>query len=701
MGSIDAPLLPSSLKGKVVILDVETDGLDPYHGARIFCWSYMTEAGEFGFMLKNERSVKWIAALFNDPTRKLVFHNAKFDLKMFSFEGIDIFGMKAEAHCTMILAKMYNGQLQAYDLRWLGIHFLNRDPGHKDEITDWLKANNNSFKKIHGRKPNFKDAPVEIVKHRALWDVETTLMLFAFFYKRVMAICPELYGTERQLMFVCIDMENIGVKVDITRAKQLKAEALKGIERIQKDLDALVCPLKIRYVVCPHKKCKKKKIKNPLLSDDVIPEYCPKCEGTIEIREETIETGFNSGSKAVQLPSAFEQMGFQLQFKTKPKKGKKGKKGSAGGRWSFDEYAMIRYVSKPLAYIMREAGEEGWSLDAWYTAVHGAVRDHKLNKRELLPPLVLKLGELSKMVSTYYDHLIEKSVNVEIEPSGREVGILHCRFNQSEAETGRFSSSDPNMQNMPRILGPRECFVPRNGRRNWHFDYEQVEMKFFVHFAKDKDMAKAISEDIHLYVAAEIYNRPKDKVSKEQRKRAKGVNFGIIYGAGAPTMAETLTKKGLLTTKEEAGVLVSNYHRRFPSVRRITNELKTDLHRKGYVTNEHGRRYYIPSKFGYKALNYLCQGTSADEMKRAMVKVWLWLRSKGFKSRILLTVHDELCVEIPRSEEKIVCPAIMKMMENLTSYFIPITVDAEVVVERWSKKEKPEKLGIKFDPSHN
>ena len=294
------------------------------------------------------------------------------------------------------------------------------------------------------------------------------------------------------------------------------------------------------------------------------------------------------------------------------------------------------------------------------------------------------------MISTYYSHLIDDCVDVKVTPTGREIGVLHCKFNPSEAMTGRFSVSQPSLQNWPRLLGPRQCVIVRKGRRNWHSDYQQVEMKMFVHFAKDKIMAKAISEDIHLTVAAKIYELPKKKVSSEQRKRAKGTNFGIIYGAGAKKIAETLTRKGLPTSEFEGKTLVAGYHRQFPSVRKTTQSLSISLHRYGYITNPFGRRYHIPSSLGYKSLNYMCQGTSADLMKAAMVKIWLWLRKHKLRSKMIMTIHDEIVLEVVRAEEKLVVPKMKELMEDLRSFFVPITVDFKVVSKRWSQKEKPE-----------
>jgi len=653
-----------NLSGKYVALDVETTGLDPYHGARIFCWAYYTEKGEWGFMFKTPRNLAWIERLLNDPDKTVIFHNAKFDLKMFSFEGINIYSLKCRVECTLIMSKLWdeNGQ---HNLRYLSIRYLDRDTTDKDEVEGWCKRNKRRFVKEKGREPNFKDAPKKMVKRRCVWDVESTLKLYAFLKPRINKTCASLYETERQLIFVTIDMENTGVMVDITRAKKLRRKALVDLRKIHDDLNRMICPLTVQ---------KKKK-----------GEYV----------EVTIDD-FNPNSSSIQLPAAFNKVGIELKYKTKPKKGRKGGSKTGGGNWSFDEYAMVRYVSKPLASIIRDSGEEGWETDRWYKALKTAIKKHSLKKRELLPPLILKYRELSKMVSTYYDHIIDDAVKVHKTPSGREIGVLHCNFNQSEAMTGRFSCSKPNLQNIPRILGPRECFIPRVGRKNWHLDYAQVEMRMFCHFSKDKKMAAAIDKDIHLAVACEIYDKAEKKISKEQRKRAKGVNFGIIYGSGAATMSETLTKKGLPTSKMEAATLVASYHRKFPSVRQITNEFKVQLHRDGYVPNPFGRRYHVPTKVGYKLLNYMCQGTSADIMKKAMVEAWLWLRENGFKTKIIMTVHDEIVYEVPPAEAKKVIPKLLEIMEDLKGFFVPITVEAEVAPKRWSAKKKPEEVGCKW-----
>jgi len=658
--------MATSLRGNLLGIDTESDGLDPYHGDRVFCWTYHTDKGEKGFMLKDRKTLRWMEEVLNDPTKKIIFQNAKHDLKMLSFEGIDVLSLKAEIHCTLIMSKVLDSVGKIHNLRYLARRYLHRDTSRKEEVEDWIKKVTRSFKKEHGRKPNFKDAPMGLVKKRCYWDSKATLDLYKVMYPEVMSICPALYKTERRLVTVCIDMENTGVLIDITRAKELKAKALKALDSIGKELNNLVCPLTVEY-----------KKKGKVVGQEV---------------EE-----FNPGSNH-HLVAAFLKLGIPLKYKTKPKKKKDRRRGgkTGGGNWCFDEYAMVRYVSKPLASIIYTSSKENWGVIRFYKKVQTIIRKHKLHKRELLPPLVLKYRQLSKLVTTYYDHLINDCVDRYITPTGREIGVLHCNFNQSEASTGRFSSSKPNLQNMPRLLGPRECFITRKGRNNWHGDYGQVEMRFYTHFGQDKKMASRLSSDLHRQTASDIYSKTPEDITKEERERAASINFGIIYGIGAETLAETLSRKGSPTTETQSRKFIKKYHTIYPCVRKTSKRLAAQLERVGYVTNPFGRRYYLPSNLGYKVLNYMCQGTSADQIKKAMVDIWYWLRANNLKSKLLMTIHDEIALEVPPSEEEIVIPKITEYMEDLHNYYVPIPVGWEVVTKRWSNKEDPEKLGFHF-----
>lgn len=660
-------VLPN-LKGKVVAVDTETDGLDPHHGNRIFCWAYYTDQKEQGFTLKNKKSLGWLEKLLNDSSKNIVFQGAKYDLKMFSFEGIDIFNLKAKVHCTLTMSKVLNSVEMFHNLRYLSRKYLHLDSADKDAVDDWIKTNQRSFAKEYNRKPNFKDAPLDLIKRRAAWDAKTTLLLYQKLQPMVQKICPDLYETERRLIPVCIDMENTGVLIDITRAKKLRREAQQGVIRIQKDLNKLVCPLIVE-----------RKKKGRMI--------------------EEIFNIFNPNSSTRQIPAAFIKFGIELKYRTKPKKNRKKGGKSRGGNWCFDEYSLIRYVSKPLADIIHKSGMESWSINKFYAAIYQVVKEHRLHKQELLSPLIIKYRELSKLVTTYYDHLINDCIDTYTTPGGQERGVLHCKFNPSEAMTGRFSSSEPNLQNMPRLLGPRECFIPRKGRKWWLADYEQVEMRFYTHFAKDEKMAGRLSTDLHRWTASEMYKKPREKITKEERERAGSINFAVIYGSGAETMAETLSKKGSPTTESEALKFINKYHSIYPLVRPTGRRLSHQLKQKGYITNPFGRRYYIPIKFSYKALNYLCQGTSADQIKQSMVNIWYWLQKRAPKTKILIMAHDELIFEIPHSEEKRVVPELVKMMQDLTTYFVPITVGLDVALRKWSDKIDPQQLGLSWLPN--
>ena len=626
------------MEGNIVAIDCETTGLDPYHGHRVFCFGYMTEKGEYGFFTKSKASIAWLERLLNDSTKTIIFHNAKFDLKMLLFEGIDIFKIRADIHCTLVLAKLYS-IIGKYDLKSLAVRYCERTTEDKDEVTTWIKSNTRVFLREKGRRPTFKDAPIEIVKKRCLWDVESTILLFHALKNKVIkdAQLASLYDRERQIMFISIGMENRGVKIDIEKAKELRNNAACGVKTIQKWLNQIVCPL------------------------------------AIEGKEPVTEL---KASSSIQLPAAFRKLGISLKYRTQAKKGK------GGGRWSFDYYSMSRYVPQSVTKLMRTASEESWEIERFLCELVEYMKEHHLKRKDIFPALVLKLREQTKLISTYYNHFIDEAVPLK---NDHNYGILHGTFNPSEAMTGRFSASKPNLQNLPRLTGPRECFIARTNRTNYYFDYEQVEMRMFVHFAKDEQMAEAIKKDIHTHVAAQIYHCTESEVKKEWRTRAKQISFGVLYGAGPDRIAEALTKNGLPTTRLEAEDLFVTYHRSFPSVRKLTNRLKLMILRNGYITNPFGRRYHIPSQFAYKALNYMCQGTAADLMKDAMVRIWTMIEQNKLQSRIIQTVHDELVIEIPREEEYFVT-TFKELMEDKSNYFVPITVSVARSVHRWSDK---------------
>lgn len=547
-----------------------------------------------------------------------------------------------------------------HDLGTLCKKYLGTEATEKTDVTDWLKANKRAWMKEYGRVPTFADAPKSLVETRCLFDAEQTLLLYLRLKPHVDRTCSNLYWTERQLMLVVVDMERRGVLIDLTRTKALRDNASKYRDQLLKEVQELVGDLQVQY-------------KN---------------------RVEHV-TEFNPGSSAHKV-AAFQKLGIELRYKTEAKKDKKTRTRKGGGSWSFDESAMIRYLgdlSPELVTIARESSEEGWRTSAYIEAVEKAI-SAGIPRQHTLPLLILKCNELSKLISTYYDYFIENAQDVHLDPRGFEAGTLYCKLNQSTAGTGRFSSSDPNLQNQPRKLGPRECFVPRFGYGNTHWDYDQVEMKLFVHFAQDESMREALKDDIHKYAAVRVYHLPKEEITSEKRKRAKSIGFGILYGAKPRRIAVTMTQKGLSTTLTECTTLFNNYHKAFPSIRRVTQQFSLDLARDGFCQNPFGRRYHVSSRESYIMLNYMCQGTSADIMKAAMVRVWKWLRENMPECRLLLTIHDEIIIECPIRLLRRLCASIKPLMEHHQGFFVPITVSGELVLRRWSEKEEFEKFHL-------
>lgn len=643
--------------------DTETTGLDPYHGARIFCWSLATSKGA-KFYPKTRANLRHLVSVLNNPNNVIVGQNLKFDLKMLLHEGVDVFELKAKFHDILLLSKVLDSVAFRHDLRYLVRRYLGAPCADKDEIDIWLAKNKRRLRKELEREPNFSDVPRSIVKKRVMWDTTQTLALFNILHPRAQEVCPDLYETERQLLWVVLDMEHRGITVDITRARELRALCQKYLDKVTRKLNSLVCPLEVTFK-------KKGKVVTEAVNE------------------------FNPNSSTRHVPAAFRKVGIELIYKTVPKKNKKKGTMSKGGNWCFDEPTMVRYMSDPIAALVVDSSKESWSLEKFWTTILKAIDKHSLEEAELLPALILKYRELSKLISTYYNHLIDDPVDRYITPTGREYGVIHCHFNQADPMTGRFSSSGPNLQNMPRKLGPRECFVPRKGCNFWLPDYAQVEMRFYCHFAKDQKMASRLSLDLHRQTAAEMFKKAPEDITKEERERAGTVNFTVIYGAGPPRIAETLTKRGAPTNTAQATQMRRKYYLTYPLVPRTAKRLGRELKRVGYIENPYGRRYYIPKKLCYKALNYMCQGTSADQIKKAMVEIWLWLRENGYRTRILLQVHDELGFEIPYTETLEVIPVIVKMMEERKKFFVPITVGLDVATKRWSSKEGVELEDLK------
>jgi len=298
------------------------------------------------------------------------------------------------------------------------------------------------------------------------------------------------------------------------------------------------------------------------------------------------------------------------------------------------------------------------------------------------PQKLMEFRELSKLVSTYLDAL-PKLVHPK-------TGRLHTTFNQTGAATGRLSSSDPNLQNIPikTELGRqiRKAFVP--GVAGWTLvaaDYSQIELRILAHLSGDEQLIDAFrrAHDIHRHTASLVYGIPEAEVTPTMRNAMKTINYGILYGMSA----HGLTKE-LHITHEEAIGFIDAYFARYPKVRAYLDGQIAQAKRDGYVQTMLGRRRYIAEvkspelmvrQFGERmAINAPIQGTAADLIKLAMVRVAERLRLDGLKSRMILQVHDELVFEAPPEEEAKLVRVIREVMERAIDMAVPL----DVIVKR-------------------
>ena len=290
---------------------------------------------------------------------------------------------------------------------------------------------------------------------------------------------------------------------------------------------------------------------------------------------------------------------------------------------------------------------------------------------------ILQYRTYQKLNSTYVEGLLKV-----IGPDGR----MHSTFNQTEARTGRLSSSEPNMQNIP-IRTPlgsqlRQFFVAKPGCTLVDADYSQIELRLLAHISGDESMRQAFltGQDIHRSTAAKIYNLPPEMITPALRSSAKAVNFGIVYGIGAFSLSRDIN-----VTVKEADQFIKNYLATFPGVKNYMDETIAHGTEKGYVTTLFGRRRALPElasknhnlrALGERmAMNTPIQGTAADVIKLAMVKVWRRLRAEGLAAKLILQVHDELIVEAPEAEAETVARILKEEMEGAVSYSVPLTAD--------------------------
>ena len=329
-------------------------------------------------------------------------------------------------------------------------------------------------------------------------------------------------------------------------------------------------------------------------------------------------------------------------------------------------FSKMKIAAKPKLTITKN-----YCTDEDYLSTFAA--DHEIIRH------ILEYRGIKKLLSTYIEAL---PLLVD-----RKTGRIHTTFNQAQTATGRLSSSNPNLQNIPiRDAGGRPIrasFIPSSKDRILlSADYSQIELRIMAHFSEDSNLISAFlsGEDIHTSTAARIYHRTLSEVTPDERRKAKTANFGIIYGISATGLAQRL-----YISREEARNLIEGYFQSYPGVKQYMEQVTRLARTQGYVETLFGRRRYLPqinssnhalrSLAERNAINAPIQGTAADIMKKAMIGVWNAMRKENLRSRVVLQVHDELIVDTLAEEEARVRQILVEQMQQASQLRVPLLVE--------------------------
>ena len=298
-----------------------------------------------------------------------------------------------------------------------------------------------------------------------------------------------------------------------------------------------------------------------------------------------------------------------------------------------------------------------------------------------IPALLLEHRSLNKLMSTYIDKLPQE-INAK-------TGRVHTSYQQAVASTGRLSSTSPNLQNIPIRTAEgrriREAFVATDGCKILALDYSQIELRIMAHLSADESLLNAFTQglDVHRATAAEVFGTGLEQVSAEQRRAAKAINFGLIYGMSAFGLGKQLS-----IGRNEAQQYVDTYFERYPGVKRYMEETKQLARDQGYVETVFGRRLYLPDinarngnvrQYAERtAINAPMQGTAADIIKRAMIRVQAWLVDTKPHCKMIMQVHDELVFDVATDEVESCCAAIAELMTGAAELSVDLEVDAGV-----------------------
>ncbi len=508
---------------------------------------------------------------------------------------------------------------------------------------------------------------------------------------------PAVEKTGQNLKYDLIVLERAGLKVRGVTFDTMVASYVLDPNRRQHSLDALTVTL-LGHRMIPYSEVAgkgKSQISFAEVTLDRAREYaCEDADFTLRLRDlfepQLIDQRLDGLFQDLEMPlvpvlARMEMNGIRIDvplFQAMNKKlesdlssVRKEIVGMAGEEFNLNSTPQLRGILfEKLGLPVLKKTKTGPSTDA-------SVLEELAEMGHALPIRLMEYRQLEKLRNTYVDAL-PRLVNPL-------TGRIHTSFNQTVAATGRLSSSDPNLQNIPirTELGReiRKGFVAEEGKLFFGADYSQIELRVMAHFSGDEAFVRAFREgiDVHKQTASVIFGTPLDGVTSEMRARAKTINFATLYGQGDFSLARQLG-----VSREEAKDFIEEYFRRFSGVRAFL-DLQVDLAREqGYVETLSGRRRYIPEmqaknwnvrQFGERvAQNTPIQGTAADLIKVAMIRIQKLLETRFPHSKLLLQVHDELLLEVPENEVEEVGKMVVEEMEGAMELNVPLAVDSGV-----------------------
>jgi DNA polymerase-1 len=521
--------------------------------------------------IPRDEVIKMIKPLLENPSVLKIGHNMKYDAKIFSHYGINVFPVDD----TMLISYVIEGGLHKHNMDDLAELHLN----HKT-----IK-----FKEVAGRGKSqitFDRVPIELALDYAAEDADITLRLYKLLKPRLaLEQMVSVYETmERPLIAVLTEMERAGIQVDVKVLKSLSGDFAKRLTELEIEI----------YDLVGH------------------------------------EFNINSPKQLGEI--LFDEMGIEGAKKT-----------------------------KTGAYQTGADILEGLAIDG-----------------HLLPVKILENRRLAKLKSTYTDALIE-----QVNP---KTGRVHTNYGQAIASTGRLSSNDPNLQNIPIRTEEgrkiRTAFVASKDNILLSADYSQIELRLLAHVAGIDVLKEAFHQgvDIHALTASQVFNVPVEGMDPMVRRQAKAINFGIIYGISAFGLARQLD-----ISRTDAAQFIGAYFDRYPGIHDYMEYTKKSASELGYVTTLFGRRCYVPGindsngavrSFAERAaINAPIQGGAADIIKRAMLRLPKMLAEAGLKAQMLLQVHDELIFDVPEKEIDKTATLVKNTMEAVAYLDVPLVVD--------------------------